>query len=209
MRRLLLGGGSDDDDEGVGQDSDDEIISCKGKVNGKSKNSKATPKDNFGDAGEEDKGFNDDFFMDDGEGEEKKETSQALPAKSRKGKGDDILDKSFTYVPDAEKQKKEADHSLDETPFETMQRKLTEKRKARKAAKKLLKNDVTSVAEDIEGSKLPKKFGKGKKEEVERTAATTAELELLLSDDDEGYDMRAIHKEEMEIKKGSKGKRKR
>lgn len=209
----MLGGGSDDDDESVGQDSEDETSFFKGKVNGKSKSSKVISKDEVGDDGGEDKGFNDDFFMDDDEGADEKETSRAQTGKSKKGKVDDDVDKSFTYVPDAKKlnldKKKDSDHSQDETPFETMQRKLTEKRKARKAAKKLLKNDVSSSAEDPEGSKLPKKSGKGKQEEVERTAATTAELELLLSDDDEGYDMRAIHKQEMEAKNGSKGKRKR
>jgi hypothetical protein len=44
--------------------------------------------------------------------------------------------------------------------------------------------------------------------ELERLKAEKAELELLLSDDDEDYDMRAIHKAEKDALKGAKGKRK-
>ena len=48
---------------------------------------------------------------------------------------------------------------------------------------------------------------KGNKD-AERIIAEKAELELLLSDDDDDYDMRAIHKAEKDALKGAKGKRK-
>ena len=123
-------------------------------------------------------------------------------------------DMVFTYVPDAAKQlqdRKKDEQQMDETPFETMQRKLAEKKKARKAAKKLIKSgqgvDTSADKADVEAA--GKGSGKkGKVQEVERAAATKAELELLLSDDDEGYDMRALHKQEQEAIKGPKAKRK-
>jgi hypothetical protein len=87
----------------------------------------------------------------------------------------------------------------------------TNTKKARKAAKKLLKGGATEEIEEQEKDSSTKKLtGKGKKrQEEEREAASKAELELLLSDDDEGYDMRALQKEEKDRLKGPKGKRKR
>lgn len=193
------------------QDSDDEDTYFKGKTKGKAKKGKESSNKESEEDVVADKGFDDDFFMDDGEGVDEKEISKPISSKSKNGKKVEEMNKSFTYVPDVKKQqldkKKEAEQNQDETPFETMQRKLTEKRKARKAAKKLLKNEGS---ENIEGDRenlISKKAGK--KEALEREAATTAELELLLSDEDEGYDMRALHKQEMESLKGPKGKRKR
>jgi hypothetical protein len=158
---------------------------------------------------ERDAGFEDDFFTNDGGGDEKIDN---VPSKVKKGKAKgEETDMVFTYVPDAAKQlqdRKKEEQQMDETPFETMQRKLAEKKKARKAAKKLIKSgggDLSAGETDVEAGKSS---GKGKAQEVERAAATKAELELLLSDDDEGYDMRALHKQEQEAIKGPKGKRK-
>jgi hypothetical protein len=158
---------------------------------------------------ERDAGFEDDFFTNDGEGDEKIDN---VPSKVKKGKAKgEESDMVFTYVPDAAKQlqdRKKEEQQMDETPFETMQRKLAEKKKARKAAKKAIKSgggDLSAGKTDVEAGKSS---GKGKAQEVERAAATKAELELLLSDDDEGYDMRALHKQEQEAIKGPKGKRK-
>lgn len=161
---------------------------------------------------EVDPGFDDDFFTNDGESDEKIENG-ASKVKKGKVKGGET-DMVFTYVPDAAKQlqdRKKDEQQMDETPFETMQRKLAEKKKARKAAKKLIKSgqgvDTSADKADVEAA--GKGSGKkGKVQEVERAAATKAELELLLSDDDEGYDMRALHKQEQEAIKGPKAKRK-
>ena len=215
LRRLLLGGGSDDDDS-VAEDSDNDDTFFKSSSKAKGKKVKEVVEDTA------DAGFQDDFFMDDGEGleVEEEEITKAAPIKSKKtskkGQKGEEGDMTFTYVPDAKQQllerKTEPEQNLDETPFETMQRRLTEKRKARKAAKKLLKSGGGSVGEedeDVEEVAVKATGKKGKMAEKEREAATKAELELLLSDDDEGYDMRALHKQELEETKGPKGKRKR
>jgi hypothetical protein len=146
LRKLLLGGGDDDDFE---DDSEDEkshkgskMKVSKGKVTGSGK----------------DEGFEDDFFTNNGEEEEEEEEEEdddddeeeeevvkpvKKTSKNVKGNKKEEGDKTFTYIPEEkqlqgkEKNKKvEEDHG-DETPFERMQRQLAEKKKARKAAKKL------------------------------------------------------------------------
>ena len=216
---MLLGGNSDEDDESVGGDSEeDTFFAGKGKGGKGGKAGKVEKASKGSDAA--DKGFDDDFFMDDGEGEENGEEEKPIKeTKTKKSKGKSDTDMTFTYVPDVKKVSKEdKDIPIDETPFEAMQRRLTEKRKARKAAKKLLKggkgekgreggdDDEDEEEEEIATKKSGKK---GKAAEKEREEATKAELELLVSDEDEGYDMRALHKQEMDEKKGPKGKRKR
>jgi hypothetical protein len=204
LRRLLLGGGSDND---FSEDSDDGTTSKAKPKNSKSKNISDDEEEE--EEEERDVGFDDDFFTNDGEGDEKIDT---VPSKSKKGKAKgEETDMVFTYVPDAAKQlqdKKKDDQQMDETPFETMQRKLAEKKKARKAAKKLIKSGGVNFPAGKTDVEAGKSSGKGTAQEAERAAATKAELELLLSDDDEGYDMRALHKQEQEAIKGPKGKRK-
>lgn len=205
LRRLLLGAGSDD---GFSEDSDDGETS---KAATKRKSAKNRPSSDDED-GVEDIGFDDDFFTDD---VEKNNTALPdVPLKSKKGKSRaEESDKTFSYVPDAKSHQLATqvdDRDRDETPFEAMQRKLAEKRKARKAAKKLVKSGVDADAADATDVPLIKKGkSKGGKEEEGRAEATRAELELLLSDDDEDYDMRALHKQEKEVLKGPKAKRKR
>ena len=193
LRRLLLGVGSDDE---FSEDSDDERHS-------------AAPKRSTDEAPLGGEGFDDDFFMDDGDAEqENSKPNKAAATKKKSGKGTkDESDMTYTYVPDAKiLQGKGEERDVDETPFESMQRKLAEKKKSRKAAKKLVKSALSADDGEVVSEKQSKKATKIVKEQV---AATKAELELLLSDDDEGYDMRALHKEEQDLLKGSKGKRKR
>ena len=191
---MLLGVGSDDE---FSEDSDDERHSAAPK--------RSTDKAPLG--GE---GFDDDFFMDDGDTEQenhKPNKAAATKKKSEKGTKDES-DMTYTYVPDAKTlQGKGEERDVDETPFESMQRKLAEKRKSRKAAKKLVRSALS--ADDGEVDSVENRSKKATKTVKEQVAATKAELELLLSDDDEGYDMRALHKEEQDLLKGSKGKRKR
>lgn len=189
LRRLLLGVGSDDE---FSEDSDDERHS-------------AAPKRSIDEALLGGEGFDDDFFMDDGDTEQEK--TAATKKKSGKGTKDES-DMTYTYVPDAKTlQGRAEERDVDETPFESMQRKLAEKRKSRKAAKKLVKSALG--ADDGEVVTVENRSKKATKNVKVQVAATKAELELLLSDDDEGYDMRALRKEEQDLLKGSKGKRKR
>ena len=158
-------------------------------------------------------GFDDDFFTDDAEKSSANPPDVSLKSKKGKSKAEES-DKMFTYVPEAKNQPSATqldDRDRDETPFEAMQRKLAEKRKARKAAKKLVKSglEADAAADDATEVTLKKGKKKGGKEEEGRAEATRAELELLLSDDDEDYDMRALHKQEKEVMKGPKAKRKR
>ena len=190
---MLLGGGSDNE---FSEDSDDERPS-------------AAPKRRADDAHFGGEGSDDDFFMDDDEiGEE---TGKPRKATSQAKRGDvakDESDMTFTYVPDTKKlQGRAEERDVDETPFESMQRKLAEKRKSRKAAKKLVKSALST--DDGEVASIESRGKKATKDIHEQVAATKAELELLLSDDDADYDMRALHKEEQDLLKGSKGKRKR
>eukprot|EP00596_Hydrurales_sp_CCMP1899_P000318 CAMPEP_0119044192 /NCGR_PEP_ID=MMETSP1177-20130426/29368_1 /TAXON_ID=2985 /ORGANISM="Ochromonas sp, Strain CCMP1899" /LENGTH=927 /DNA_ID=CAMNT_0007013849 /DNA_START=125 /DNA_END=2905 /DNA_ORIENTATION=+ len=214
LRKLLLGGGDDDDFE---DDSEDEkshkgskMKVSKGKATGSGK----------------DEGFEDDFFTNNGEEEEEEEEEDddeeeeevikpvKKTSKNVKGNKKEEGDKTFTYIPEEkqlqgkEKNKKvEEDHG-DETPFERMQRQLAEKKKARKAAKKL-KSKGGGEGEDVStGNKSHEPSKSDEMTELERLKAEKAELELLLSDDDEDYDMRAIHKAEKDALKGAKGKRK-
>jgi hypothetical protein len=144
LRKLLLGGGDDDDFE---DDSEDE----KSHKGSKMKVSKGKAPGNG-----KDEGFEDDFFTNGGEEEEEEEEEEedddeeeeeVKPVKKTiknvKGNKKEEGDMTFTYIPQEkqlqgkEKNKKvEEDHG-DETPFERMQRQLAEKKKARKAAKKL------------------------------------------------------------------------
>ena len=190
---MLLGAGSDNE---FSEDSDDERHS-------------AAPKRRADDAQIGGEGSEDDFFMDDEEiGEE---TGKPRKATSQAKRGDvakDESDMTFTYVPDTKKlQGRAEERDVDETPFESMQRKLAEKRKSRKAAKKLVKSALST--DDGEVASIESRGKKATKVIHEQVAATKAELELLLSDDDADYDMRALHKEEQDLLKGSKGKRKR
>lgn len=174
--------------------------------------SSTTGDESNGDGGP-DNGFDDDFFTDDAE--KNKVDVPELSSKPKKGKlRSEESDKTFTYVPDAKSHQQAAqidDLDRDETPFEAMQRKLADKRKARKAAKKLVKSglDAEVAAEDAMKALSDKKGKRKGGKEEERAEATRAELELLLSDDDEDYDMRALHKQEKEVMKGPKAKRKR
>ena len=194
LRRLLLGVGSDDE---FSEDSDDERHT-------------AAPKRSADEAPLGGEGFDDDFFMDDGDTEQENgKPNKAAATKKKSAKGNkDASDMTYTYVPDAKTlQGRAEERDVDETPFESMQRKLAEKRKSRKAAKKLVKSALS--ADDGEVIPVENRSKKATKAVKEQVAATKAELELLLSDDDEGYDMRALHKEEQDLLKGPKGKRKR
>ena len=194
LRRLLLGAGSDDE---FSEDSDDERPS-------------AAPRRKAVEAPLDGEGFDDDFFMDDEKIEQENvKPNKAAASKEKRGKvAKDESDMTYTYVPETTKlQGRAEERDVDETPFESMQRKLAEKRKARKAAKKLVKSALST--DDGEVVSVENRSKKATKVVKEQVAATKAELELLLSDDDEGYDMRALHKEEQDLLKGSKGKRKR
>jgi len=107
---------------------------------------------------------------------------------------------TYTFVP---KEDAAASRAVEgETPFEAMQRRLAEKRKARKQAKKLLK------AGGGAGGGRP---GAEKDDADAARAAPAAELELLLADDDgaeeRGYNMRALLQAEKERGKGNKAKK--
>ena len=83
-----------------------------------------------------------------------------------------------------------------ETPFEAMTRRLAEKKKAKKVAKKaaatlLLTGKSSSSsssgkASSGSGSGMNDKMDDGREGKKGRQAATKAELELLLDDDNEG-----------------------
>jgi hypothetical protein len=91
-----------------------------------------------------------------------------------------------------------------ETPFEAMQRRMAEKKKARKLAKKQAKMGTGALSRESSGE--------GSRDE-EGSAANNAELELLMTgdgdvSDEKNFDMRALVRAEKDRLKGRKGKKK-
>jgi len=126
--------------------------------------------------------------------------------------GADVADKVYNYVSStaASDSKAESASKEGETPFEAIQRKFAEKKKARKQAKKELKAGATSS--DIKAAIHQKLRGAGKKEQAKSAAvaSSAAELELMFDASEENdYDMRSVQKAEKLRKKEQERKGKK
>ena len=158
--------------------------------------------------GEDEDEEGDNFFTDD-------EPRRAGGALRRGGAEDDEhdTDKVFSYVPEASRQAIEQRKQLEgETPFEAKMRRLAEKKKARKDAKKAFKAAGGSTAAT---DNAPKGKGQGQgQDKPGKRAADEAELQLMFGDEEKeaaarDYDMRSLAKAEKNKELGKKSKRRR
>jgi len=176
-------------------------------------------------------GGHDDFFADADEGEDGFGAESGDEEEDGEGEGG----LSLTYMPEASAEA--AGAGADETPYEQEQRKMAERKKIRKAAKKAAgekaeadKRELIKTAAKAKGKSKGKSKGKGGRGEDtgagvgeidEDEARRRADLQLLFSDGGEGgaqtvggedYDMReaalrAKKQQKQELKKSKKGKK--
>ena len=149
---------------------------------------------------------NDDFFRRD---------DDAAASKDASSDNENDENKVYTYF-SKDKSSKADEPKKDETPFEALQRKMAEKKKARKQAKKDLKAQISGLDKSAIAATILKKLqstDKKKNSSVTNPKAVgSAELELMFDTQDENdYNMRSVQKEEKlrkkQLEKGSKKKR--
>lgn len=191
MRRMLLGDdvGSQASDDSAGEGGEDDFFE---------KASQGS--DDGGNGG-------DGMYDSDGE------IPDGFDAADRDGSDDEEGGKTLTYMPELGKEllaKKRG--AAPETPYEAEQRKMAEKKKARKAAKKAYQEQLEAEKKaTVQGAKKGKSKGGAQEEKLTaEEARKRAELELLF-DDDEGnaqgeddYDMRQLVQAEKDKAKGKK-----
>eukprot|EP01032_Pedospumella_encystans_P010090 gene10090-11822_t len=194
MRKMLLGGGSDEsevDDFFAAEDGS-------GSEAGSASGSEGEEQDSMYGDDDVPEGFSkDDIGSDDDEEEED-------------GEG-----KSMTYMPDLGKDILARKRGTEETPYEAEQRKMAEKKKARKTAKK-------AYQEAQEAEKKASVLGQaaGKKSKGGKAAAPVvltederrkqAALELLFDEDGkDDYDMREVVKAEKDKSRGKKSNKRK
>jgi hypothetical protein len=166
----------------------------------------ASGSDDSSDDGEE--GGDDDFFVHPGSDDDDED---------RVDDDGEEIHKEFSFMP---KNTKESDDEApeDETPFDKTMRKIAEKKKAKKLAKKALKTGQTAEqytksngggdleSEDDEPVRKEKSKSQSKKAEpkLSDNAASTEELDLMFGDGEEDYDMHSLVKAEKDKAKGKK-----
>ena len=188
----FLASGSESDGEGQinddGEEEEDVVQPVKKPKKGKNKSkSKDIRKLLLGDAGDQSASEEDDFFV----------------HPENDNDDDEVGNKVYSYIPEAASIGQTKDEALeDETPFEALKRKLAEKKKARKQAKKERSSAATT-------REITTKISIGK-EKQKTEASDEAELELMFGDDDQnGFDMRTVERNEKLMQKAASGKGKK
>lgn len=197
MRKMLLGGGSDEseaDDFFAEEEEEDGSGSDKSDASAGS----GDEQDSMYGGDDVPEGFSrSDIGSDDDDDEEG-------------GEG-----KSMTYMPDLGKDILARKRGVEETPYEAEQRKMAEKKKARKAAKKAYQE-----AQEAEKKALALGQAGGKKAKGSKAAAPVvlteeerrkqAALELLFDEDaKDDYDMREVVKAEKDKARGKKSNKRK